>query len=80
LGPRGVVRRPGFERRSLAFIVRHVRFGPGELDKHDQQANRAALQTDGRILSAFRTSKGDRIWLITEADRSSTCILLPEEY
>ena len=33
-----------------------------------------------RLLSAYRTNAGDKLWVITEADRSSTCILLPEEY
>ena len=31
-------------------------------------------------MSAYHTSAGDRLWVITEADRSSTCVLLPEEY
>jgi hypothetical protein len=33
-----------------------------------------------RVLSAYRTNRSDRIWIITEADRSSTCLLLPSEY
>ena len=38
------------------------------------------LEEPRRLLSAYRTNAGDRLWVITEADRSSTCILLPEEY
>jgi hypothetical protein len=38
------------------------------------------ILTDTDILSAYETSKGERLWVITEADRSSTCVLLPDEY
>jgi hypothetical protein len=44
------------------------------------RANDRALRDGGRLLSAYRTARGTRLWVITEADRSSTCILLPEEY
>jgi hypothetical protein len=42
--------------------------------------NGLAVTHGERILSAYALSDGTRIWVITEADRSSTCILLPEEY
>ena len=42
--------------------------------------NDAAIIHGGRILSAYKTSSGTRFWIITEADRSSTTVLLPEEY
>jgi hypothetical protein len=44
------------------------------------QVEPAVLVNGTRILSAYRTRLNDRIWVITEADRSSTCILLREEY
>jgi hypothetical protein len=64
----------------LMLLARHVAGDWGELDSHDKQANNRALVSGGRIFSAYRTSKGTKIWVITEADRSSTCLLLPEEY
>jgi hypothetical protein len=62
------------------FLDRHVAGDWGEVDAEDQQANQDALLHGERLLSAYRTSSGVRIWVITEADRSVTTILLPEEY
>ena len=62
------------------FLHRHVSGDWGEVDAEDQKANEDALIHGERLLSAYRTSKGERIWVITEADRSSTCALLPDEY
>ena len=52
----------------------------GELDEEDKKANDQALQTGERLLSAYRTANGTKFWIITEADRASTCVLLPEDY
>ena len=52
----------------------------GEVDAHDQQANNQALIGGSRLVSAYTLPTGVRIWIITEADRSATTILLPEEY
>jgi hypothetical protein len=62
------------------FLDRHVQGDWGEVDAEDKRANDLALVHGERLLSAYRTVKGDRLWVITEADRSSTCILRPEEY
>jgi len=62
------------------FLDRHVRGDWGEVCDEDKQANDQALVHGERLLSAYRTLMGVRIWVITEADRSSSCILLPEEY
>ncbi len=62
------------------FIRRHVCGDWGELDSHDQEANAEALEHGLRIFSAYRASDGTKIWVITEADRSSTTVLLPDEY
>ena len=64
----------------LTLLRRHVRGDWGEVNKEDRQANERALREGTRLLSAYRTALGQRLWIITEADRSSTCILLPEEY
>lgn len=62
------------------FLARHVRGDYGEVCEDDKRLNDEALVNGSRILSAYRTLLGVRLWIITEADRSSTCILLPEEY
>jgi hypothetical protein len=65
---------PGF------FLTRHVAGDWGEVDEEDWALNDLALVDGSRILSAYRTLKGKKLWIITEADRSSTVILLPSEY
>lgn len=62
------------------FLDRHQNADWGEVCDEDKRLNDEALVNGERLLSAYRTSKGEKIWIITEADRSSTCILLPEEY
>jgi hypothetical protein len=62
------------------FLTKHVRGEWGFIDSHDTEANWTALREGGRILSSYKTRLGDVIWVITEADRSSTCLLLPSEY
>jgi hypothetical protein len=62
------------------FLNRHVQGDWGEVCQEDRQLNDQALVDGSRVLSAYRTSKGERLWVITEADRSSTCLLKPEEY
>ena len=62
------------------FLERHVAGDWGEIDEEDKRLNDEALVNGDRLLSAFRTLRGARIWIITEADRSSTCCLLPSEY
>lgn len=63
----------------LPFLARHVTGDWGDLDD-DRQANNAAVQDGTRILSAYTLTDGTRLWIITEADRSATTLLLPEEY
>jgi glycine cleavage system aminomethyltransferase T len=62
------------------FLARHLRGDWGELDEPDTQANNHALTNRGRLLSAYTLRDGTKIWIITEADRSSTCVLLPSDY
>jgi len=61
-------------------LQRHVMGDWGELDEEDKKANDLALQTGERLLSAYRTANGTKFWIITEADRASSCVLLPEDY
>ena len=62
------------------YLARHVRGDWGDISEEDRQENERSLREGFRILSAYRTHPGIRLWVITEADRSSTCLLLPEEY
>jgi hypothetical protein len=62
------------------FLRRHLSGDWGELDEEDRQENERSVSQGFRILSAYTLSSGVRIWIITEADRSSTCILLPCDY
>jgi hypothetical protein len=65
---------------SWDFLNRHAFGDWGDLDEDDRRENERSLKDGCRLLSAYTLSTGTRIWIITEADRSSTCILLPEEY
>lgn len=62
------------------FLNCHVHGDYGEVCEEDRQLNEQAVANGSRILSAYRTSKNERLWVITEADRSSTCLLRPDEY
>ena len=64
----------------LPYLTRHATCDWGDLDQGDKAENDAALKDGTRILSSYRLSDDTRIWIITEADRSATTILLPEEY
>ncbi len=62
------------------FLTKHARGEFGDLDAFDTEANQAALRDGSRILSSYATRQGETVWVITEADRSSTCLLTPNEY
>lgn len=64
----------------LEFLRRHQTGNWGELCDEDKRENEFSLKHGFRILSAYRTTADVRLWIITEADRSVTTILLPEEY
>ena len=62
----------------MSCIDRHAKGEWGDLDEEDKQENERALKQGGRLMSVYK-DRGT-IWIITEADRSATTILLPEEY
>ena len=64
----------------LKRLIRHAHGDCGDLHQVDRDANELALRQGLRILSAYVLSTGDRIWIITEGDRSVTTLLTPEEY
>lgn len=59
---------------------RHAGGDWGELEPADVAENEYSVAHGFRLLSRYRTDAGDRLWIITEADRSATTLLLPEEY
>lgn len=64
----------------LQAIQRHQAGDWGDVDAHDRQENEWSLQRGLRLLSVYHSATGVKFWIITEADRSSTCVLLPEDY
>ncbi len=64
----------------FSLIKRHASGDWGDVPSDDATANHMALQSGSRLLSAYRIGDGVRIWIITEADRSATTILLPSDY
>ena len=63
----------------FAYIARHASGDWGDLCAFDRRENERSLRHGYRVLSSYAVGN-DRIWVITEADRSATTILLPEEY
>jgi hypothetical protein len=61
------------------LLARHATGDWGELCAFDERQNEIALREGLRVLSSYEMTAG-RVWIITEADRSITTILLPEEY
>lgn len=65
----------------LELVVRHVSGDYGTISKHDRQDNDRAIAQEDRILSAYYLGeRQEKLWIITEADRSVTTLLLPDEY
>jgi hypothetical protein len=64
----------------LKALSRHLQGDWGTLDSEDWKANERALKQGGRLFSAYQSSQNEKFWIITEADRSVTTILLPEDY
>jgi hypothetical protein len=64
----------------LLGIQRHQAGDWGDLLEHERNANDRALAERNRIWSVYHTGQGVKFWIITEADRSATTVLLPDEY
>jgi hypothetical protein len=62
------------------FLARHAAGDWGALTDEDRKENEFSLAHGFRLLSSYRLRSGAKIWIITEADRSSTTVLLPGEY
>ncbi|CAG9234947.1 hypothetical protein [Burkholderia vietnamiensis] len=64
----------------VMLLARHANCDWGELSVEDFAANELAVLTGRRLLSSYDLPGGEKIWVITEADRSATTILLPDDY
>jgi hypothetical protein len=64
----------------FAALRRHCKCDWGNVCKEDWESNDQALRDGGRLLSAYTSKNGIKFWIITEADRSATTILLPKDY
>lgn len=63
-----------------SLLARHAIGDWGTLDAEDVAENEFSMVHGFRLLSSYQTDAGERLWIITEADRSATTLLLPEEY
>jgi hypothetical protein len=80
-----IVSTPGaleaFTGEFLADCLRkHLSGDWGMVSHDDARANDSALDHEERIMSVYESAEGQRLWIISEGDRSSTCCLLPSEY
>ncbi len=79
-----VITRTALERLSQAdmagALARHAAGDWGEVDPEDREENELSLREGYRLLSVYRSASGETFWIITEADRSVTTILMPEDY
>lgn len=65
---------------TLNALNRHRVGDWGDVCEEDRQANERALIEGARLLSVYHGVSGVKFWIITEADRSATTVLLPEDY
>ena len=61
-------------------VSRHSQGDWGEVSEDDRAANERAVQTGSRLMSEYHDRKGTAFWIITEADRRTTTVLLPDDY
>ena len=71
----------GDEKLAALLLARHASGDGGDIDAEDAGLNAEAIRLGGaRIMSVYKLLGAGTVWLITEADRSSTTFLLPSEY
>jgi hypothetical protein len=65
---------------AMEFLSRHVTGDWGDIPEEDRKENQYSLEHGFRLLSSYRTNADQVVWVITEASRSHTTLLLPDEY
>ena len=65
---------------AVEFVSRHASGDWGDLSEEDRNENEFSLAHGFRLLSSYKLRNGTKLWIISEADRSSTTLLLPNEY
>ena len=85
--PRQIVTMPGSlallqkaNKSALELLSRHLRGDWGDLCQEDKTQNELSLKYGFRLMSSYPVTPTEKLWIITEADRSVTTLLLPEEY
>ena len=61
-------------------LNRHARGDWGDVNEHDRHENEVSMNQQLRLFSVYHDRTGQKFWIITEADRSTTTVLLPEDY
>jgi len=64
----------------LEFLSRHLRGDWGDLCQDDKTENELSLKSGFRLMSSYQVTDIEKLWIITEADRSVTTLLLPADY
>lgn len=64
----------------MDFISRHVTGDWGDIPEEDRKENQLSLENGFRLMSSYRTTANDVLWVVTESSRSHTTLLLPNEY
>ena len=68
------------EQDPVELLVRHVTGDWGDLDEEDKEKNNLSVEKGFRILSSYKLQTDGKVWIITESNRSTTTLLLPEDY
>jgi hypothetical protein len=64
----------------VEFLTRHLRGDWGDLCRDDKDQNELSLKYGFRLMSSYQVMDTEKLWIMTEADRSVTTLLLPAEY
>ena len=70
----------GAGKDAQSYLERHATGDWDEMSAEDQASNLWAIEVGGRVFSSYQLTHDAKLWVITEADRSSTCVLLPGDY
>jgi len=70
----------GDPRLAMMLLARHAAGDCGDMDDEDKETNEEAIRFGNRVMSVYRLIGGATVWVMTEADRSLTTFLLPDEY